>query len=118
MRPPFSAQDSAQDQSSAQYAAANPKFDVASVKPSVPRPPAAGGAGGRVGGFGGGGGRCPESFKMDRSRVDISPDRVTGPDLMMGLGSPRSERCDWGAAGDAERRWRSNRNRERADREG
>jgi len=67
-------------------------------------PPAKGGAGGRIGGAGGGGGRCPESFKMDRSRVDIecatlvtligyafrtSPDRITGPDWMMGLGSPR-----------------------------
>jgi uncharacterized protein (TIGR03435 family) len=100
----LNAQDSAQHQSSAQTAA-RPKFDVASVKPAVPSPPAAGGAGGRVGGFGGGGGgRCPESFKLDRSRVDIecatlttligyafriSPDRVTGPDWMVGLGSPR-----------------------------
>jgi uncharacterized protein (TIGR03435 family) len=93
----------AQDQSS--KTAAAPKFDVASVKPAVPSPPAAGGAGGRAGGFGGGGGgRCPESFKMDRSRVDIecatlttligyafrfSPDRVTGPDWMVGPGSPK-----------------------------
>jgi len=102
--PALNAQDSAQVQSSAQTAP-RPRFDVASVKPAVPSPPAAGGAGGRVGGSGGGGGgRCPESFKMDRSRVDIecatlttligyafrfSPDRVTGPDWMIGLGSPR-----------------------------
>jgi uncharacterized protein (TIGR03435 family) len=82
--------------------AAGPKFDVASVKLSAQQPPVAAGMGGRVGG--GGVGRCPQSFKMDRSRVDIecatlttliayafrfAPDRVTGPDWMLALGSPR-----------------------------
>jgi uncharacterized protein (TIGR03435 family) len=91
----------AQNQSS--KTAAGPKFDVASVKPSVPSPPAAGGAGGRAGGFGGEG-RCPKSFKMDRSRVDIEcatlwtliayafrfpPARVTGPDWIAGRGATR-----------------------------
>jgi uncharacterized protein (TIGR03435 family) len=79
---------------------ARPTFEVASVKPAARRP---GGAGERAGGGVVGGG-CPTSLKMDRSRVDvqcatiamligyafrISPDRVTGPDWMMGAGSPR-----------------------------
>ena len=81
--------------------APGPKFDVASVKPAIWRPPAAGGVGERVRGSGGG---CPTSLKMDRDRVDVkcatiamligyafrfSPDRVTGPDWMMDVGTPR-----------------------------
>jgi uncharacterized protein (TIGR03435 family) len=72
--------------------AAGLKFEVASVKPGVRRPPGAAGVGGRAGsGLGG----CPTSLKMDRGRIDVkcatvtmligyafrfSPDRVTGPD--------------------------------------
>ena len=78
-------------------AAARPEFEVSSVKQ---RPPdAAGGAGTRGVGRG-----CPQSFKMDRGRVDIEcatlttliayafrfpPDRITGPDWMMSLGQAR-----------------------------
>ena len=77
-----------------------PAFEVASVRPAVRSP---GGAVERTGGGGIGGG-CPTSLKVDRGRVDvrcatitmligyafrISPDRVTGPDWMMGAGSPR-----------------------------
>lgn len=75
--------------------AGGPKFEVASVKPAVQRPVAAGGVGGRLGGGNGGG--CPQSLKMDGGRVDIecatlitligyayrfSPDRIKGPDWM------------------------------------
>lgn len=90
---------------SGQTLADSPKFEVASVKPSVPRPPSAGGMGPRSGGNGvGGGGGCPQRLKIDRTRVDIEcatlpmligyafrlpPDRITGPDWMNGLGSPR-----------------------------
>jgi len=51
--------------------APRPEFEVASVKPSVPEPFSAGNGSGRGGG-GGGGGACPESFRMDRSRVDAA----------------------------------------------
>jgi len=85
-------------------AAAGLKFEVASVKPSVPRPQTAGGAAERTGGSGFGGGGCPTSLKVSLGRVDvrcatlpvligyafrISPDRVTGPAWMTGLGSPK-----------------------------
>jgi uncharacterized protein (TIGR03435 family) len=68
-----------------------PEFEVASVKPSVPRTPTAEDMGGRKGGG------CPQSFKMDRGRVDIEcatlaaligyayrvpPYRITGPDWL------------------------------------
>jgi uncharacterized protein (TIGR03435 family) len=80
-------------------ATASPKFEVVSVKPAVPRPPAAGGAGER-----GDGVTCAEVFRMDRSRADIEcgslrtliayasrfyPARVTGPNWMEGPGSPK-----------------------------
>src|ERR1700691_3496746 len=74
---------------------AAPTFEVASVKPSVPRPS----TGGRRGG---GGMACPQSFTMNRSRVDIRcanvetliayayrlrsrVTRPTGPDWIAGL---------------------------------
>jgi len=77
---------------------AAPAFDVASVKPSVPRPSA--------GGRRGGGLSCPQSFNMNRGRVDIRcanvetliayayrlPSRVTrpaGPDWIAGPQAPR-----------------------------
>lgn len=78
-----------------------PGFEVASVRPSVPRPPAAGGVGARSGGGGGG---CALRLKLDRDRVTIEcaflpmligyafrlpPDRIIGPDWMTGPGSPR-----------------------------
>jgi uncharacterized protein (TIGR03435 family) len=79
---------------------ASPVFDVASVKPSVPGSV----AGGRRGGPGGAG--CPQSFNMDRGRVDIRcanvanliayayrlPSRVTrptGPDWIAGPQAPK-----------------------------
>jgi uncharacterized protein (TIGR03435 family) len=82
-------------------ATAGPKFEVASVKPAVPSPPVGGGAGARAGGSGV---ACPEAFRMDRGRVDIEcaslrtliayafrfcPARVTGPEWMVGPGSPK-----------------------------
>jgi uncharacterized protein (TIGR03435 family) len=87
------------DVSSAQW-----KFEVASVKLAAERGRAGAGAAPRNGGGGFGGGGCPQSLKMDRGRVEIqcatvatligyayrfSPDRVKGPDWMMGTGSPR-----------------------------
>jgi uncharacterized protein (TIGR03435 family) len=72
--------------------AAWPEFEVASVKPSVERPPTAGRGGG-----------CPESFKMDRGRIDfecvplrtligyafgIPRRRVMGPDWMVDRRAP------------------------------
>lgn len=80
-------------------AAARLGFEVASVKVAVPRPAPGGGSGERTGGGG-----CRQSLKMDQGRVDIecatlvtligyaygfSPERVTGPDWMMGLGATR-----------------------------
>jgi uncharacterized protein (TIGR03435 family) len=78
-------------------AVARPEFEVTSVKQ---RPlDAAGGAGTRGTGRG-----CPESFRVDRGRVDIEcatlttlityafhfpPSRITGPDWMMSLGQAR-----------------------------
>jgi uncharacterized protein (TIGR03435 family) len=94
----------AHDQSPAQSgAAANLKFEVASVKAAIQNPTAAASVGGRVGG-GGGLTTCPDAFRMDRSRVDIEcaslrtliayafhsyPARVTGPEWMVGPGSPK-----------------------------
>jgi len=89
-----------------QASAEPPRFDVASVKPAVRRPPAAGGVGERTGPGGAvsGLGGCPTSMNVDPARVDFrcvtvamligyayrfSPDRVTGPDWMMALSSPR-----------------------------
>jgi uncharacterized protein (TIGR03435 family) len=75
-----------------------PRFEVASIKLVSDWPPPA-----RNGERGSGGG-CPTSMKTDPARVDfkcanlamligyafrISPDRVTGPPWMMGVGSPR-----------------------------
>jgi len=75
-----------------------PKFEVATIKPAIERVAAQPRSGGRPGGG------CPQSLKVDRSRVDIacatlttligfayrfSPDRVTGPDWMVGLSSPK-----------------------------
>jgi uncharacterized protein (TIGR03435 family) len=77
--------------------AAQPKFEVASVRLAVQRPAATAGVGERSGGNGVGGGGCPQSLKMDQGRVDmkcatltvligyafrLSPDRVKGPDWM------------------------------------
>ncbi|HEX3878982.1 MAG TPA: TIGR03435 family protein [Bryobacteraceae bacterium] len=76
-----------------------PKFEVASIKqiPNWPPPPSPSGQRGQGGG-------CPTSMKVDRARLDfqcvtltmligyafqIAPGRVTGPDWMMGPGSPR-----------------------------
>jgi uncharacterized protein (TIGR03435 family) len=76
--------------------AAQPKFEVASVRLAVQRP-ATTGVGERGGGNSVGGGGCPQSLKMDQGRVDmkcatltvligyafrLSPDRVKGPDWM------------------------------------
>ncbi len=90
-----------------QPATSGPKFEVASVKASVPGPPLAGGMGARSGGGGGGGGAgggCPLRLRIDSSRVDIGcatpvmligyayrfpPGRITGPEWMMGPGSTR-----------------------------
>lgn len=72
---------------------------MASVKPELNWPPVAGAAGER-----GSGGGCPTSMKVEPGRVDFrcanlamligyafrfSPDRVTGPDWMRAVGSPR-----------------------------
>jgi uncharacterized protein (TIGR03435 family) len=77
------------------------QFEVASIKPAVRTPRPAGVGGNRTGS---GLGACPTALKMDRGRVDVkcatvamligyafrfSPDRVTGPDWMMSVGSPR-----------------------------
>jgi uncharacterized protein (TIGR03435 family) len=85
----------AQDQS------ATPRFEVASVKPSVPTPSNAGAGGGRMAD---GGGVCVLSLKIDPARVDIqcatlldligyafrfSPARISGPDWMTPPSSPR-----------------------------
>ena len=76
------------------------RFEVASVKPSVPGAVA---AAERTGGIPGGGG-CPQAFRMNPGRVDfgcatlpmligyafrIAPDRIIGPDWMVSPGSPR-----------------------------
>jgi uncharacterized protein (TIGR03435 family) len=76
------------------------RFEVASVKPVLNWPPLRGAAGER----GAAGGGCPTSMRVDPGRVDlkcttlrmligyafrISPDRVTGPEWMMAIGSPR-----------------------------
>jgi uncharacterized protein (TIGR03435 family) len=75
------------------------KFEVASVKPSTFQAAAFVAPGER-----GNGGGCPLRLKIDSARVDfecstlrmligyayhLSPDRVTGPNWMMGVGSPR-----------------------------
>jgi uncharacterized protein (TIGR03435 family) len=81
-----------------------PKFEVASVRPSVWRPPVAVG-GARSGGDGAtAGGGCPQRLNIDRGRVRIecadlpmliayafrlSPDRITGPEWMMSVGATR-----------------------------
>jgi len=85
--------------------AVTPRFEVASVKPSVPTPSNVGAAGGRVGGqVAGGGGVCAPSLRIDPARVDIrcatlpdligyafrfSPARISGPDWMTSPSSPR-----------------------------
>ena len=76
-----------------------PKFEVASVKPVRDWPPASSATRER-----GSGGGCPTSLKTDPGRIEIrcanlamligyayrfSPDRITGPDWMRGIGSPR-----------------------------
>jgi uncharacterized protein (TIGR03435 family) len=85
-----------------QSSSGGPKFEVASIKPSVPGPAVAGVVARSGGGAGGGG--CPQRLKIDSSRVDIGcatpvmligyafrfpPDRITGPEWMMGPGSTR-----------------------------
>ena len=79
--------------------ARGPKFEVASVKPSIFRQPVSAGGGQRAGGGG-----CTQSLKVDPGRVDIecatlitligyayrfSPDRISGPDWIASPGSPR-----------------------------
>ena len=87
-----------------QSSSGQPKFEVASIRPSAPRPPVAGVVS-RSGGSGGSaGGGCPQRLKIDSSRVDIGcatpvmligyafrfpPDRITGPEWLMGPGSTR-----------------------------
>jgi uncharacterized protein (TIGR03435 family) len=80
------------------------RFEVASIRVSVPGPAAAGVGARSGGGVGGAGGACPLRLKIDSSRVDIGcatpvmligyafrfpPDRITGPEWLMGPGSTR-----------------------------
>jgi uncharacterized protein (TIGR03435 family) len=77
------------------------RFEVASVKPVLNWPPVAGAS---VRGAAGTGGGCPTTMRVDRERVDFNcvnlemmigyafrlpPNRITGPDWMMAVGSPR-----------------------------
>ena len=84
-----------------EQSAVTPRFEVASLKASVPASFSGAAGGGRV--AAGGGSRCPQSWKIDRGRVDIEcatlpsligyafrfpPGRITGPDWVTGAGSP------------------------------
>jgi uncharacterized protein (TIGR03435 family) len=86
----------------AAFGQAPASFEAASVKPVPGWRPSGGGINER--GAAGTGGGCPTSMRVDQGRVDfncttvamligyavrLSPDRVTGTDWMMALGSPR-----------------------------